>query len=65
MSEESRQDIVDEICQEMPGHVGHKVALPKVGGREDGAKRKGDDGVGPSTRPVGGSEDRQGIAAAR
>jgi hypothetical protein len=59
MSEESWEDIVDEICQEMAGHVSHKV------GREDGAKRKGDDDVGPSTRPVGGSKDRQGIAAAR
>jgi hypothetical protein len=33
MSEESRQDIVDEICQEMAGHVSHKVAPPVVGGR--------------------------------
>src|SRR4029453_13025115 len=60
MSEEPRQDITEEIDQEMSDHVCDEVAAPKVGCREDGAKRKGGDDVAPSTCPVGNGEDGPG-----
>ena len=65
MSEESRRDIVDEICQEMAGHVSHKVAPPKVGGREDGAKRKAMMMLAHPSVQWAAAKIAEGIAAAR
>ena len=60
MRKESRQDVADEVDQEMADHVCHEVASPKIGGGQDRSEGKGDSDVGPATGPVGDGEDDEG-----